>query len=58
MTQAIEPPLTPGSTIQWTAPKFGGCPIPGKKSDALKTKHLLERLHPRQLEIKYAGCST
>ena len=33
-------PLTPGSTVGWPAPKFGGTsPIHGKKSDALKTKH-------------------
>ena len=39
LAEAIEPPLTLGSTVRWTAPRFGGSPIPGKKSDALKTKH-------------------
>lgn len=50
LAEAIEPPLTLGSTVQWTAPRFGGSPIPGKKSDALKTKHLFGATlpNPRQ----------
>ena len=44
---ALEPPLTLGSTVQWTAPKFGGhSPVYGKKSDALKTKHLFGASFP------------
>ena len=44
---ALEPPLTLGSTVRWTAPKFGGNrPVYGKKSDALKTKHLFGASFP------------
>ena len=43
---ALEPPLPLGSTVQWTAPKFGGSPTYGKKSDALKTKHLFGASFP------------
>ena len=47
ITGALEPPLTLGSTVQWTAPKFGGnSPVYGKKSDALKTKHLFGASFP------------
>ena len=46
LAEALEPPLTLGSTVQWTAPKFGGSPIYGKKSDALKTKHLFGASFP------------
>ncbi|MDE0475910.1 MAG: hypothetical protein OXI50_15250 [Gammaproteobacteria bacterium] len=48
LAAAIEPPLRLGSTVQWTAPKFGGSPIPGKKSDALKTKHLFGATLPNR----------
>lgn len=30
------------------SPKFGGSPIPGKKSDALKTKHLFGATLPNR----------
>ena len=46
LAESLEPPLTLGSTVQWTAPKFGGSPIYGKKSDALKTKHLFGASFP------------
>ena len=46
LAEALEPPLTLGSTVQWTAPKFGGSPIHRKKSDALKTKHLFGASFP------------
>lgn len=36
----FEPPLALRSTVQWTAPKFGGSPVVGRKSDKLKTKHV------------------
>lgn len=42
-----EPPLTLGSRVQWPAPKFGGSPIYGKKSDALKPKHLFGASLPK-----------
>ena len=42
-----EPPLTLGSTVRWPAPKFGDTsPVYGKKSDALKTKHLFGASFP------------
>ena len=44
---ALEPPLTLGSTVRWTAPKFGrDSPVCGKKSDALKTTHLFGAFFP------------
>ncbi|MDE2875966.1 MAG: hypothetical protein OXQ93_11040 [Gemmatimonadota bacterium] len=46
LAEALEPPLTLGSTVQWTAPRFGGSPIYGKKSDALKTKQLFGATWP------------
>lgn len=50
LAEAIEPPLTLGSTVQWTAPRFGGSPIYGKKSDALKTTHLFGASLPKPLQ--------
>ena len=40
LAEAFEPPLTLGSTVQWTARKFGGSPILRKKPAALKTECL------------------
>ena len=40
IAEAFEPPLVLRSPVTWTAPKFGGSPVFGRKSDNLKTKHV------------------
>lgn len=46
-----EPPPTLGSTVQWPAPRFGDTsPVYGKKSNALKAKHLFGESLPKPLE--------
>ncbi|MDE0474853.1 MAG: hypothetical protein OXI50_09865, partial [Gammaproteobacteria bacterium] len=40
LAEALEPPLTLGSTVEWTAPKFGGTILAGGKPAALKTESL------------------
>lgn len=40
LAEAIDPLATRGSTVEWTAPRFGGSPVCYKRPDALKAKHL------------------
>ena len=56
---ALEPPLTLGSTVQWTAPMFGDhSPVYGKKPDALETESLFGNpaRYRTDLQQEYEHC--